>query len=97
MVFPLPPHPQPLTRSTAALNHSKLFRQSRSNGDKGGNNILKGAGCSCGYVCLGSSDQTCELYQNPLSCLEYKKARSQNRMRALEHKGQKQFFVDSLA
>ncbi len=58
--------------------------------NKGGNDILKGADCNCGYVCLGISDQTCEHYQNPLSCREYKKARNQNRTRALEHKGQRQ-------
>lgn len=48
--------------------------------------MLKGTGCNFGYVCLGSSDQICERYQNPLSCQEYKNIRKQNRMRVLEHK-----------
>ena len=67
----------------------KLFRQSRDIGNKGDNSMLKGTGCNFGYVCLGSSDQICERYQNPLSCQEYKNIRKQNRMRVLEHKGQK--------
>jgi len=57
--------------------------------------MLKGAGCIYGYVCLGDSDQICERYQNPLSCREYKKARSQNRTSILEHKGQKQLLLSS--
>ncbi len=55
--------------------------------------MLKSAGC--GYVCL--DNQTCERYQNPLSCKEYKNMRIQNRMKALDHRGQKRLFADSLA
>jgi hypothetical protein len=57
--------------------------------------MVKGADCNCGYICLGNSDKTCEYYQNPLSCREYKKARGKNRLRALEHKGQKQLSASS--
>ncbi len=52
-------------------------------------------GCDCGHVCLDS--QTCEHYQNPLSCKEYKNMRIQNRMKALDHRGQKRLFAGSLA
>ncbi len=52
-------------------------------------------GCDCGHVCLDS--QTCERYQNPLSCKEYKNMRIQNRMKALDHRGQKRLFAGSLA
>ncbi len=74
------------------LNHLKLLGEARILGDKGGNNILKGAVCNYGYVCLDNSSQTCEYYQNPLSCREYKKARSQKRMKTLNREGQKQLF-----
>ncbi|HEY9245894.1 MAG TPA: hypothetical protein VIO11_03510 [Candidatus Methanoperedens sp.] len=55
--------------------------------------MLRGTGCSCGYVCLDNSEEACERYQNPLSCREYKNLRNQNRMRALEKKGQKNFLA----
>jgi hypothetical protein len=45
--------------------------------------------CSCGHICLDNSEQTCERYQNPLSCREYKSIRKQHRMKALANKGQR--------
>ncbi len=71
---------------------TKQFRHIRTIWNKGDYNMVRSAGCNCGYVCLGTSEQACERFQNPLSCLEYKNLRKQNRMRALENKGQKKFL-----
>lgn len=54
--------------------------------------MVKSAGCNCGYVCFGTSEQACERYQNPLSCQDYKNLRNQNRTRALVNKGQRKLL-----